>query len=304
VAVLVGRGDRVIIQGITGASGRATAARMLEHGTPVVGGVTPGKGGQNVGGLPVYESVHQIVEAAGATASFITVPPAFAGDACLEAIDAGLRTVVVYTERVPIHDTMKICAFARGRGAIVLGPNSAGCVSPGEANLSDLNDVNLRPGRVGIVSKSGTLAYEVVDGLNRLGLGQSTVVCLGGDPLIATQFADILPLFDQDASTDAVVLLGEIGGTAELKAATMISGMHKPVVAHVAGRFAPPGKRMGHAGAIVERGRDAAGAKIEALQRAGARVAGLVTEVAPLVAKTLGRAAECPSNSATEGGQR
>lgn len=287
MGILIGASDRVIVQGITGGSGRTTAERMLEYRTPIVGGVTPGKGGQRVAGLPVFDSVREIVDELGATASFITVPPAFARDACLEAIDAGLRTVVVYTERVPLHDTMQICAYARGRGTLVLGPNSAGCVTPGAANLSDLNDANLRPGRVGIVSKSGTLTYEVIDGLNRLGLGQSTVACLGGDPLIATHFADVLPLFEADAGTGAVILIGEIGGTAELGAAAVAGRMTKPVVAYVAGRAAPAGKRMGHAGAIVERGREAAAAKIEAFRDAGVRVAELVTDVAPLVAAAL-----------------
>lgn len=287
MGILIGAHDRVIVQGITGGSGRTTADRMLEYRTPIVGGVTPGKGGQRVAGLPVFDSVRQMVDELGATASFITVPPAFARDACLEAIDAGLRTVVIYTERVPLHDTMQICAYARGRSTTVLGPNSAGCVTPGAANLSDLNDANLRPGRVGIVSKSGTLTYEVIDGLNRLGLGQSTVVCLGGDPLIATHFADVLPLFEADPETSAVALIGEIGGTAELEAAAVVRGMTKPVIAYVAGRSAPTGKRMGHAGAIVERGHETAAAKIEAFRDAGARVAALVTEIAPLIASSL-----------------
>jgi succinyl-CoA synthetase alpha subunit len=284
MAILVGRHDRIIVQGITGRTGRNAALRMLEYGTPIVGGVTPGKGGQRVAGLPVYGTVREAVRDLGATASFVAVPPASVKSACLEAIDAGVRTVVVYTERVPVHDAMAVRALARSRGTLVLGPNSAGCVTPGQANLSDLHDDNLRPGRVGVVSKSGTLAYEVVDGLNARGLGQSTVVCLGGDAILCTRYDEILHRFEADPETDIVVLLGEVGGTAELAAADTIRQMQTPVVAYVAGRWAPEGKRMGHAGAIVEGHQGTAAAKAAALGEAGAVVVDLVTQVAPAVA--------------------
>lgn len=287
MAILVGRGDRVIVQGITGHTGRAAALRMREHGTPIVGGVTPAKGGQRVAGLPVCDSVYEAVADLGATASFVAVPPPSVKDACLEAIDAGVRVVVVYTERVPLHDAMEVHAFARSRGTIVLGPNSAGYVTPGEANLSDLHDDNLRPGRVGIVSKSGTLAYEVVDGLNAHWLGESTVVCLGGDPIVCTRYEEVLARFEADPDTDAVVLLGEIGGTAEIAAAHAVRRMRKPVVAYVAGRSAPQGRRMGHAGAIVEGMQGTATAKAAALTDAGAVVVGFVTQVAGAVARII-----------------
>ncbi len=289
MAILIDRDDRIVIQGITGNVGGNFARRLLQHGTPVGGGVTPGKGGQSVAGVPVYDSVYQARAELGATASLVTVPPAFVKDAVLEAVDAGLSLVVVYTEHTPVHDALEMCRYARVRGTVFLGPNSAGCVSPGRANLSDLNDPNLRQGRVGIVSKSGTMTYEAIDGIQRAGLGESTVVCLGGDPVVGTHYAEVLERFEADPETEAVVLLGEIGGQAEIRAAEVIRRMTKPVVAYVAGRWAPKEKRMGHAGAIVERGQDTAAFKIEALREAGALVADQVTQIGPLVARALRR---------------
>lgn len=271
------------MQGITGRTGSNAATRMLANSTPVVAGVTPGKGGQRLGGLPVFDSVVEARDALGATVSFVAVPAPFAQDACLEAIDAGLRVVVVYTEHVPVHDAVKICTFARARGTTLLGPNSAGCVTPAQVNVSDLNDANLRPGRIGIVSKSGTLTYEVIDGIVGRGFGLSTVVCLGGDPVIGTQFAEILEQFVVDPETVGIVLLGEIGGGAEFEAAAIATRIAKPMVAYVAGRWAPPGKRMGHAGALIERGNDQAAAKISALRQAGVLVVDQITEVAPAI---------------------
>jgi succinyl-CoA synthetase alpha subunit len=288
MAILIDRGDRILVQGITGHVGSNFAQRLLQHGTPVVGGVTPGKGGQSAAGLPVYDSVYQARAELGATASLVTVPPAFVKDAVLEAVDAGLSLVVVYTERTPVHDALEMCRYARVRGTVLLGPNSAGCISPGRANLSDLNDPNLRPGRVGIVSKSGTMTYEAIDGIQRAGLGESTVVCLGGDPVVGTDYAEILERFEADPETDAVVLLGEIGGQAEAKAAEVVRRMSKPVVAYVAGRWAPREKRMGHAGAIIEGDQDTAAAKIASLRQAGAIVAEQVTQVGSLAARALG----------------
>lgn len=253
-----------------------------------MGGVTPGKGGQRVGGLPVYDTVYEACAELAATASLVTVPPAFVKDAALEAVDAGLPLIVVYTEHTPVHDALLLCRYARARGVVLLGPNSAGCISPGRANLSDLSDANLRAGRVGIVSKSGTMTYEAIDEIQRAGLGESTVVCLGGDPVVGTQYPEVLERFEADAGTDAVVLLGEIGGQAEIAAALVIARMRKPVIAYVAGRWAPHEKRMGHAGAIVERGKGTAQAKIEALRAAGAVVADQVTQVGTLVARALG----------------
>ena len=288
---MIGSDDRVIVQGITGAVGSTFARRLEADGTVVVGGVTPGRSGQTVAGLPVLDTVYQARAELGATASFVTVPPAHVKDAVLEAIDAGMPLIVVYTELTPIRDALEMCRYARSRGAVLLGPNSAGCISPGRANLSDLSASNLRPGRVGIVSKSGTMTYEAIDAIQREGQGESTVVCLGGDPVVGTPYTDILERFDGDAGTDAVVLLGEIGGQAEIRAAERVARMGKPVIAYVAGRWAPQGKRMGHAGAIVERGNDTAAAKIEVLRGSGAIIAEQITQVGTLVARALVSAA-------------
>ena len=288
---MIGSDDRVIVQGITGAVGSTFARRLEADGTVVVGGVTPGRSGQTVAGLPVLDTVYQARAELGATASFVTVPPAHVKDAVLEAIDAGMPLIVVYTELTPIRDALEMCRYARSRGAVLLGPNSAGCISPGRANLSDLSASNLRPGRVGIVSKSGTMTYEAIDAIQREGQGESTVVCLGGDPVVGTHYTDILERFDSDAGTDAVVLLGEIGGQAEIRAAERVARMSKPVIAYVAGRWAPQGKRMGHAGAIVERGNDTAAAKIEVLRGSGAIIAEQITQVGTLVARALVSAA-------------
>ena len=279
MAILVDRGSRIIIQGMTGYNGRNIASRMLEGGTPLIGGVTPGRGGDRVHGLPVVDSCREAVEQFGANASFISVPARFAEQACSEAVDAGIRVLTVYTEGVPIADAIRMAAHARAHGAVLLGPNAAGCVSPGQANLSDINDKNLDSGRVGIVSKSGTLACEVVDALRDAGMGESTVVCLGGDPVTGTSHRDILERFERDPATGCVALLGEIGGRAELLAAEFVPRMTKPVVAFIAGRSAPPAKRMGHAGALLLSGEEGAVAKTVALRTAGAVIASEITDV-------------------------
>jgi succinyl-CoA synthetase alpha subunit len=281
MGICIGRDDRVIIQGITGRTGRAAAARMAADGTPLVAGVTPGREGVTVEGRPVFGTVHEAVERVGATASFISVPASGILDAALEAVDAGLRTVVIYTEHVPVHDAMHIRGAARRCGTLVLGPNSAGCVTPGEANLSDLDARNLRPGRIGVVSKSGTLTYEVVHGVVGDGEGISSVVCLGGDPVIGTHHDEILDRFDADSATEVVVLLGEIGGRSEIAAAERIARMSKPVVAHIVGWHAPPGKRMGHAGALLASDDESAPEKSRLLREAGATVVRSLVEVAP-----------------------
>jgi succinyl-CoA synthetase alpha subunit len=289
MAILLDADSRIIIQGITGYNGRNTAGRMLEAGTPLVGGVTPGRGGQEVHGLPVFDGCAEAVEALGATASFVSVPAPFVRDACVDAVDAGIGLLTLYTEGVATTDAMCVVAHARRAGATLLGPNSAGCVSPGLANLSDLNDAYLDPGRVGIVSKSGTLTYEVIDGLRRLGLGQRTVVCLGGDPLVGTSHRDILERFEADPGTDAVILIGEIGGRSEIEAAGFVAQMKTPVVAYVAGRHAPPGKRMGHAGALVGSDEENVSGKTAALREAGARIAGRFTDIAATTREALRR---------------
>lgn len=291
MAILVDRTSRILIQGITGPTGRSYAERMVAHGTPLVGGVAPGRRGQIVCGVPVFDSVADAVAATGADASIAAVRSALAPGAALEALAAGIRTLVVYTENVPVHDAIRMRAYARARGARLLGPNSAGVVSPGKANLADLNDANLRPGRIGIVSKSGTLTYEVIADLQARGFGESSVVCLGGDPIIGTTYADVLPLFEADDETDLVVLIGEPGGRLEYEAIAALGAMHKPVVAYIAAQNAPPEKRMGHAGAIYDRGDTTAAAKLAAFRAAGRVAVGRVTEVAAAVERVLARGA-------------
>jgi succinyl-CoA synthetase alpha subunit len=289
VSILVGRDSRILIQGITGVTGRIYAERMLAWDTPLVGGVTPGRGGQEVCGVPVFDSVRAAVAATGATAMLSVVPPAHALDAFYEAAEGGLRLVVVYIEGVPVHDAIRMRAYATARGTRLIGPNAAGVVSPGRANLSDLNDANLVAGRIGIVSKSGTLTYEVIEGLHRYGLGESTVVCIGGDPVVGTSYADVLPLFEEDPDTDLVVLIGEPGGRLEYEALRVVGTMRTPVIAYITGLQAPAEKRMGHAGAISGgAGTATAQAKAVAFGEARCAVATLVTEVAPLVAARLG----------------
>lgn len=290
MAIIVDQTSRILIQGITGPTGRSYAERMVRDGTPLVGGVAPGRQGQTVAGVPVFDSVEDAVAATGADAALSAVRSALALGAALEALAAGIRTLVVYTENVPLHDAIRMCAYARARGARLLGPNSAGVISPGRANLADLNDSNLRAGRIGIVSKSGTLTYEVIDDLQARGFGESSVVCLGGDPVIGTTYADVLPLFEADDKTDLVVLIGEPGGRLEYEAISAMQGMTKPVVAYIAAQNAPPEKRMGHAGAIYGGGDTSAAAKLAAFRAAGCEAVGRVTEVAAAVERVLRRA--------------
>lgn len=291
MAIIVDRHSRILIQGITGPTGRSYAQRMVANGTPLVCGVAPGRQGQTVAGVPVFDNVEDAVAATGANAALSAVRNSLAMGAALEALAAGIETLVVYTENVPLHDAIRMRAYARARGARLLGPNSAGVVSPGKANLADLNDANLRPGRIGIVSKSGTLTYEVIDDLQARGFGESSVVCLGGDPVVGTSYADVLPLFDTDPETDLVVLIGEPGGRMEYDAIDALRHMSKPVVAYVAAQNAPPEKRMGHAGAIYDRGDTTAAAKLDAFRAAGCEAVGRVTEVAAAVERTLLRVA-------------
>lgn len=287
MSILVDKSSRIIIQGITGQTGRIYAERMIANGTPLVGGVAPGRGGQLVSGVPVFDSVADAVAQTGADASLCAVRSSLTLGACLEALSAGIRTLVVYTENVPVHDAIRLTAYARAKGARLLGPNSAGVISPGKANLADLNDRNVRAGTIGIVSKSGTLTYEVVDDLQARGFGASSVVCLGGDPVLGTTYADVLPLFDADPETRLVVLIGEPGGRLEHHALPTIRAMKTPVVAYIAATNAPPEKRMGHAGAIYEGGDTTAQAKIAAFREAGCEAVGRVTEVADAVERML-----------------
>ena len=273
MSIIVDKNTKVLIQGITGKVGRSFAKKMIEDGTNLVCGVTPGKGGETLFDIPIFDSIEEALQKTNANTCLLVVPATHLRDAALEALYFGIKQIVIYTENVPLHDEIEIVYYARLKGIRVLGPASAGVVSPGKTNVSDLDTKYLRKGNIGIVSKSGTITYEVLDGLSKAGLGVSTLVCLGGDRVVATTYTDILPLFEQDLDTKAVIMIGEIGGTAELEAATYIEKMNKPVFVYIAGQFAPPGKRMGHAGAIVNRdGVDSAKAKTEMLKKAGALV--------------------------------
>jgi succinyl-CoA synthetase alpha subunit len=293
MAILVDGATRILVQGITGHTGMNLAGRMREEGGPLVAGVSPGRAGATVAGTPVFASCRAAVAATAANASFVSVPAPAVLEAVLEAVDAGLGTIVVYAEGVPVQDALLMSAYGAARGARVLGPNSAGCISPGLANLSDLNGRLLAPGPVGIVSKSGTLTYEVIAALNERGLGQSTVVCLGGDPVVGTSHAEVLAMFEADPATEAVVLIGEIGGRSELNAAAVAAGMTKPVVAYIAGLHAPRGKRMGHAGALLGSDEENVPGKRAALERAGARVVPDLLSIAAAVAEGLAARPVC-----------
>lgn len=288
MGILINKNTRVLVQGITGYQGEFHTARMLEFGTAVVAGVTPGKGGNRVHGVPVFETVDEAVRAAGATASCIFVPARFARDAALEAIEARLNPVVIITEGIPVHDTLHVVELARVRGIQVVGPNCPGVTTPGQCKIGIMPNHLFEAGPVGVVSRSGTLTYEIVAALTQRGIGQSTAVGLGGDPAVGMTFTDALRLFQDDPQTLAVVLIGEIGGSAEEDAAAFIRAQFtKPVVGYIAGITAPPGKRMGHAGAVISGTTGAAAAKIEALQAAGANVATLPGEVAELVREVV-----------------
>ncbi|WP_019177398.1 succinate--CoA ligase subunit alpha [Methanomassiliicoccus luminyensis] len=285
---MIDHGGRIIVQGITGRQGRYHTRAMLDFGTDIVAGVAPGKGGQEVEGVPVMDSVREAVEITGATASVMFVPAPAAKDSALEALENGIRLLVIITEHVPVHDAMDIVQFARLKGARVIGPNCPGIASPGRAKLGIMPNSIFMEGSVGVVSRSGTLTYEVVSSLTAAGIGQSTCIGIGGDPVTGTSFLDALDLFEEDELTHQIVLIGEIGGTAEEDAAERIRRGRKPVVAYVAGRSAPPGKRMGHAGAIISRGKGTAQSKIEALEKAGALVAKVSSDIPGLVRKARG----------------
>ncbi len=288
MSILVDRNTRVLVQGITGREGSFHTERMLEYGTKVVAGVTPGKGGQEVCGVPVFDTVAEAVEKTGANASVVFVPAPFAKDAIAEAIYAGLDLVVVITEGIPAQDMIQIRRILEGSKTRLIGPNGPGIITPGEAKLGIMPGDVFSRGPVGVVSRSGTLTYEIVNLLTQAGLGQSTCLGVGGDPILGMNFCEVLPLFEEDPETKCVVLIGEIGGTDEEDAAQLIKEMSTPVVAFVAGRTAPPGKRMGHAGAIISGRTGTAQSKIEALREAGAKVAETIYEVPDLVKQALG----------------
>lgn len=291
MTILVDSTSRVLVQGITGQTGRLFAEKMVAWGTPVVGGVTPGKGGSVVAGVPVFDTMREAVAATEANAVLCCIAPNYVLDGIYEVVDAGIPLAVLYIENIPVHDAIRMSAYARARGTRLLGPNSAGAVSPGRANVSDLNDANLRPGRIGIVSKSGTLTYEAIDELHQNGLGESTVVCLGGDRVIGTNYVDVLRLFEDDPDTDLVVLIGEPGGGLEYPAAEQAARMRTPVVAYITGQESPQDARMGHAGAVVgEDERSRPQRKMEAFSSLGLPVARRVTDIGAIVARTLERA--------------
>ncbi len=274
MSILLEAQTRVIVQGITGRDGSFHALAMREYGTRLVGGVTPGKGGQDLEGIPVFETVREAVAATGAEASVIFVPARFATSALREAADAGLRLVVCITEGIPVLEMLASHHYVRERGVRLIGPNCPGLITPGQAKAGIMPAPIHKPGSVGVISRSGTLTYEVVYNLTRQGLGQSTCVGIGGDPVVGTGFLELLELFEKDPGTSAVVLIGEIGGEEEEQAAEYIrDSMRKPVAAFISGRTAPAGKRMGHAGAIISGGKGTAEAKVEAFARAGVPVA-------------------------------
>ena len=288
MSVLVDENTKVIVQGITGGEGSFHAKQMLEYGTQVVGGVTPGKGGQEFEGVPVFNTVADAVEQTGANASVIFVPPPFAGDAIMEAADAGLPLVVCITEGIPVDDMVKAYHYVLARSTRLIGPNCPGIISPGKCKIGIMPGFIHQPGRIGIISRSGTLTYEAVGQLTERGLGQSTAIGIGGDPVIGTRFVDALALFKDDADTDAVVMIGEIGGTAEEEAAEYIKQHYeKPVVGFIAGRTAPPGRRMGHAGAIIAGGKGTAEDKMAAMKDAGIHVCESPAEIGETVERAL-----------------
>ncbi len=285
MSILIDRTARVLVQGITGRQGGFHAKLMMEYGTDVVGGVTPGKGGEWFEGKPVFDTMRMAVATTNADVSLVTVPARFAADAIMEAADAGIKLVICLTEHIPVSDMMKVVAFCQRRGTRLIGPNCPGVMTPGQAKIGIIPAMVATPGNVGVVSKSGTLTYEVGFAMKNHGIGISTIVGIGGDPVIGTTFVDVLEMFENDPETEKVALLGEIGGSAEIVAADYIkNAMTKPVAAFIAGRSAPPGKRMGHAGAIVDGGEGSAEEKIMALEAAGARVAANPEEIPGLLA--------------------
>jgi succinyl-CoA synthetase alpha subunit len=284
--ILVDNETRLVVQGLTGSEGRFHGLRNRAYGTHVVAGVTPGKGGQDVEGIPVSDTVAAAVAETGANTAMVFVPAPFAADAIYEAIDAGIGTVICITEGVPVHEMLRIHAYIRTRGVTMIGPNCPGVLSPGKANVGIIPAEIFREGSVGLVSRSGTLTYQIGHELTQLGLGNSTIVGIGGDPVVGSSFVDILARFQADSQTEQVVMVGEIGGDEEEKAAVFIEAeMSKPVVAYIAGFTAPPGKTMGHAGAIISGSAGTAQSKKEALEGRGVRVGTTPTETAELVAE-------------------
>jgi len=291
LGILVSKQTKAIVQGITGSQGGFHTRLMLDYGTHIVAGVTPGRGGTQVHGIPVYDTVEEAVKEHEANASIIFVPAPFAADAAFEAMDSGLKTVVIITEHIPVKDAIQVMAYAKQNGVVVIGPNTPGVMTTGECKLGVMPAHVFKPGIVGMASRSGTLTYEIAAGLSAKGLGQSTCVGLGGDPIVGLSFVEVLKMFERDEHTEAVALIGEIGGNLEELVAEFVftQGYTKPIVAFVAGRTAPPGKRMGHAGAIIMGKTGTTRSKIEAFEAAGVSVAEKPGDVARLLAEKLGK---------------
>ncbi len=288
MSILVDKNSRVVTQGITGSTGQFHTRTCREYGTQMVAGVTPGKGGTDFEGIPIFDTVEESVRETGANVSVIYVPPPFAADAILEAADAEIALVVCITEGIPVLDMMRVRRFLEGRSTRLIGPNCPGIITPGECKIGIMPGYIHKSGRIGVVSRSGTLTYEAVHQLTTLGFGQSTCIGIGGDPINGTGFVDVLSLYQEDPDTDAVILIGEIGGSAEEEAATFAKEhMTKPVVAFVAGQTAPPGRRMGHAGAIIAGGKGTAADKVAAFEAAGVRVAKNPAEMGAAMASLL-----------------
>ncbi|MBO8167562.1 MAG: succinate--CoA ligase subunit alpha [Thermoanaerobacteraceae bacterium] len=288
MAIYIDEHTRVLVQGMTGNQGSFHARQMLDYGTNIVAGVSPGKGGQTVVGKPIYNTVAAAMRDHDIDASVLFIPAPFAKDAAFEAIDAGIKLVVCITEHIPVHDAMEIMAFAREKGTTVVGPNTFGLVSSGKCKIGIPPNQFFVPGNIGVVSRSGTLSYEIVANLTAAGMGTSSVVGLGGDRVVGLSFIDVLTEFEKDPETSAIVMIGEIGGSAEEDAAEFIKdNISKPVVAYLAGKSAPPGKRMGHAGAIIEKGKGTFEGKVEALQSAGVKVADLPFQVPQLLKELM-----------------